>query len=311
MDDNQNTPLPLSIPGWLLGHLGTALIRRGLSPTRSLEERRRWLQQLGRWTTRKPGGLRIETATVGTVPCEWLHPASAAGTDDSSVIVYLHGGGYTLGSLDTHRGLTAHLAQYSHCRVLTVDYRLAPEHPFPAALEDAVAVVQALLEGGLSHHRVVLAGDSAGGGLALACAVAMRDLGLPRVQALCLLSPWADLALTGDSVAALASRERVLSAAWLRECAAAYAGDQLQASLASPLQAELDRLPPCLIQVGSEELLLDDARRLAERFEEAGGACELQVAPDLWHVWPLFAGWMPEANAALQAIGDFIRASRR
>ena len=311
MDDNQNTPLPLSIPGWLLGHLGTALIRRGLNPGLSLAARRRWLQQLSRWTTRRPAGLRIETANVGTVPCEWLHPASAAGEDDSSVIVYLHGRGYTLGSLDTHRGLAAHLAQRSRCRVLTVDYRLAPEHPFPAALEDAVAVVQALLEGGLSHHRLVLAGDSAGGGLALACALAMRDLDLPRVQALCLLSPWADLGLEGDSVEALAGRERILSAQWLRECASAYAGDQLRASRASPLHAELDRLPPCLIQVGSEEILLDDARRLAAGIEAAGGQCALQIAPDLWHVWPLFAGWMPEAGSALQAIGNFIQASRR
>lgn len=311
MDDNQNKPLPLSIPGWLLGHLGTALIRRGLSPSRSLADQRRWLQQLSRWTTRLPAGLRIETATVGTVPCEWLHPTSAASEDDSSVIVYLHGGGYTLGGLDTHRGLAAHLAQRSRCRVLTVDYRLAPEHPFPAAVEDAVAVVQALLEGGLSHHRVVLAGDSAGGGLALSCALAMRDLDLPRVQALCLLSPWADLALSGDSIHTLARRERVISADWLRDCAAAYAGDQLQASLASPLQAELDRLPPCLIQVGSEEILLDDARRLAAKFEAAAGDCEIQIAPELWHVWPLFAGWMPEAGTALEAIGNFIRASRR
>ena len=311
MDDNQNKPLPLSIPGWLLGHLGTALIRRGLNPQLNLAQRRRWLQQLSRWTSRLPTGLRIEKATVGTVPCEWLHPVSAAGADDSSVIVYLHGGGYTLGSLDTHRGLAAHLAQRSRCRVLNVDYRLAPEHPFPAALEDAVAVVQALLEGGLSHHRVVLAGDSAGGGLALAGALAMRDLGLPRLQALCLLSPWADLALESDSVEALASRERILSADWLRECAAAYAGDQLQASLASPLQAELDRLPPCLIQVGSEEILLDDARRLAAAIEATGGQCELQIAPELWHVWQLFAGWMPEAGSALQAVGDFIQASRR
>lgn len=257
-----------------------------------------------------PRGTRIEPATVGTVPCEWLHPPKGA-ADDRAVIVYFHGGGYTLGSLDTHRGLTAHLAQRSGCRVLSVDYRLAPEHPFPAALEDAVAVVQALLSADVSHHQLVLAGDSAGGGLALACALAMRDLNLPRAQALCLLSPWLDLSLGGESVRSRAQRERVLSATWLQTCAQDYAGDQLQLSLASPLHAELDRLPPCLIQVGSEEILLDDACQLAAAIEAAGGQCDLQIEADLWHVWPLFAGWMPEAGNALQQMGDFIRAHQR
>lgn len=305
MDDNQNNTLPLSIPAWLLSHAGTALIRRGLNPDWPLARRRQWQEQLARLCCRMPKTVDVREDRVGTVPGRWLTPPDLG--DTGRTVLYLHGGGYTLGSSNTHLGLCAHLAAAAQARVFVADYRLAPEHPFPAALEDAVAVAQALYESGLRQKSLVLAGDSAGGGLALSTALALRDLGLPRPAALLLLSPWLDLLLGGDSVQSHQQREKVLPLVWLQQCAEQYAGDDLSQPLASPLHAELDRLPPTLIQVGSEELLLDDARRLAEELAAHGIEQELQIGTDLWHVWPLLAGWMPEAGQALREAGAFVR----
>lgn len=305
MDDNQNNTLPLSIPAWLLSHVGTALIRRGLNPDWPLARRRQWQEQLARVCRRLPKGVDVREDHVGTVPGRWLTPPDLG--EAERTVLYLHGGGYTLGSSNTHLALCAHLAVAAQARVFVADYRLAPEHPFPAALEDAVAIVQALCESGLRQKSLVIAGDSAGGGLALSTTLALRDLGLPRPAALLLLSPWLDLLLTGDSVESHQQREKVLPLAWLQQSAQDYAGEDLKQPLASPLQAELDRVPPTLIQVGSEELLLDDARRLAAELQTNGIEHELQLGTDLWHVWPLLAGWMPEAGQALREAGAFIR----
>jgi len=225
-----------------------------------------------------------------------------------AVILYLHGGGYCIGSPATHRPITSVLALRSGLQVHVPDYRLAPEHPHPAALNDAMAVYRELIaEPG---RRVILGGDSAGGGLALALALSIRDAGLPAPAALLLLSPWVDLACGGESMRSHAERDPMLSAAGLQRWASAYVGRMpVEHPLCSPLLADLSRLPPLLIQVGTEEVLYDDAERLHDRVEAAGGSVSLQVYPDVWHDFQLHAGVLSEANEALGRLADFARAA--
>ncbi|MFP5358278.1 MAG: alpha/beta hydrolase [Gammaproteobacteria bacterium] len=251
-----------------------------------------------------PAGSRIQAAELGGVPVEWMR--NDRGTASASLL-YLHGGAYVLGAPTMYREMTARLAQ-AGLDVAVLDYRLAPEHPFPAAVDDALAAYRALLAAGHSPRRLVIGGDSAGGGLTLACALAIRDAGLPQPAALVTLSPWTDLSLSGASHTRLAGQELLLREPLLRRSAAAYlAGATPLHPLASPLFADLHALAPLLIQVADGEILLDDALRLADKARAAGVAVELQVWPRLWHVWQIFAGKMPEADAALAQILRFIR----
>lgn len=274
-------------------------------PGRELAWRRRALLRLAT-LTRLPVTLRtrISADTLRGVPIEWVmntqQPARC-------VLLYFHGGVYVLGAPRAYRQIIARLAEWAQARIAAVDYRLAPEHPFPAATDDALAAYRGLLERGIAASDIVLAGDSAGGGLALACALQIRDAGLPRPAAIVLASPWLDLTLSGASIAANADHEIVLDAQMLRDSATAYlAGRDPQDPLASPLFADLRGLPPMLIQVADTELLYDDARRLAERVEACGGSAELQVWKGLWHVWQVLAGKVPEADAALRQVATFI-----
>jgi acetyl esterase/lipase len=247
---------------------------------------------------------RFSADTLRGVPVEWAasthHPAQR-------VLLYFHGGAYVVGAPSAYRGLTARLAQWAQARVAAVDYRLAPEHPFPAAPDDALDAYRGLLERGIAASDIVIAGDSAGGGLSLACVLKIRDAGLPMPAGLALLSPWTDLTLGGESMRSNADREILLDPAMLEASAGDYLGTQDRAQpLASPLFADLRGLPPTLVQVADTEILYDDARRLVERIEAAGGTAELSVARNLWHVWQIFAGKMPEADAALHEIARFI-----
>jgi len=225
------------------------------------------------------------------------------------VLLYFHGGGYQIGSPATLRRMVALLAADAQARVLSVDYRLAPEHPFPAAVDDAVAAYRWLLGGGTDPATVALAGDSSGGGLALATLVALRDAGEPMPAAAFAISPWTDLALTGESLRTRAAAEMMVRPDGMPETAALYlAGADPRHPHASPLYADLRGLPPLLIHVGDAEVVLDDSTRFAARAREAGVDVTLEVWDEMPHVWHAFAGLLPEADQAIARAGRWLRA---
>jgi epsilon-lactone hydrolase len=247
---------------------------------------------------------KAEPVTAGGVPAEWI---SAPGAGETTIL-YLHGGGYTTGSLVTHRELAGRISRATGARVLLLDYRLAPEHPFPAAVDDAVAAYRWLLEQGAQPQRIVVSGDSAGGGLTLATLVAIRDRGLPAPAGGACISPWTDLAMTGESMTSRAALDPMVQRETLIEMSNAYLGDADPASpLASPLHADLAGLPPLLIQVGTSETLFDDATRFDARARAAGVQVRLRPYDEQVHVWHMFAGMLPEGQAAIDEIGAFVR----
>ncbi len=251
-----------------------------------------------------PPDVRVERADIAGVPCEWLTPPGAA---EDAVLLYLHGGGYVIGSANTHRELAARIARAAGVRALVLEYRLAPEHPFPAAVEDASRAYRGLVERGFAPHRLAIGGDSAGGGLTVATLVKVRDEGLPMPAAAVLLSPWTDLAGTGASLTERASLDPIVQREPLLQMASLYlAGADARNPLASPLYADLRRLPPMLIQVGTWETLYDDAARLAERAQAAGVEVAFEPWDEAIHVWQLFAA-APEAREATERIGGFLR----
>jgi len=252
-----------------------------------------------------PADVKCEPITAGTVKAEWV---IAPGANTNRAILYLHGGGYVIGSIDTHRALAASLSRTAEARVLLIDYRLAPEHPHPAAVDDAVASYRWLLKQGLSPQRVAIAGDSAGGGLTVATLVALRDSGekLPACGAC--LSPWVDLEGIGESMTRLADVDPIVKKDGLLELAALYLGGKsARTPLAAPLYADLSGLPPLLIVVGTRETLLDDASRLAERARKAGVDVTYEAAQDMIHVWQLFASILDEGRESLESIGEYVR----
>jgi phosphinothricin tripeptide acetyl hydrolase len=254
----------------------------------------------------RPQGVAFTPVRANGVPAEWTVADGARG---DVAIVYFHGGGYVMGSLDTHRGHCARISRAARARVLSVDYRLGPEHPHPAAVEDAVAAVRFARESGVAPGRTAVAGDSAGGGLTLAALVALRDAGDPLPAAGLCISPWTDLAATGASIATKAAEDPMVRPADLALMADAYlAGRDPKTPLASPLYADLAGLPPLLIQVGSAEILLDDAVRVAERASKAGVAAELRVWQDMIHVWHAFADLLPEGQQAVDEMAAFLEA---
>jgi acetyl esterase/lipase len=228
--------------------------------------------------------------------------------DAAGVLLFLHGGGYNAGSCKTHRALAAHLARAARTRVLLIDYRLAPEHPCPAAIEDAVYAYRWLLQQGNAPRQIAIGGDSAGGGLALATLIALRDRSVEGPAAAFLLSPWLDLALRGESMQTRAQLDPLTSHNGLREAAKLYLGDLApDEPRASPLYADLHQLPPLLIHVGDHELLRSDATRLTEKATAAGVPVQLAIWDDMWHVWHAWADELPEARAAIVQVGEFVR----
>jgi acetyl esterase/lipase len=251
-----------------------------------------------------PADVRFEPADAGGVAAEWTE---APGSRRDRALVYLHGGGYCLGSVATHRGLTARLSRTARLRVLSVDYRLAPEHPHPAAVHDAVAAVRHAYDSGLAPSRLAVAGDSAGGGLTVATLVALREQGLPLPAAGVCISPWTDLSGSGESVTTRAELDPLVAPKDLERLAAAYLGGRdPRTPLASPLFADLRGLPPLLVHVGTAEILFDDATRLAERAREAGVEVELEVWDEMIHVWHAFADALPEGVQAIEGIAGFL-----
>lgn len=269
----------------------------------TLHERRAHLASISARLPREPD-VSYQPVDAGGVPAEWI---SAPGSRADRALVHLHGGAYVMGGLDSHRKLATWLAREARARVLLVDYRLAPEHPHPAAVDDAAAALRHVLAQGVAPERLAVSGDSAGGGLVVAALLALRDAGSALPAAGACLSPWFDLTLSGASVDSLAETDVLLDVAMLREAAQAYLGgaDPRQPT-ASPLFAELSGLPPLLVQAGSEELLLDDARRLAERARGAGVDVELEVADGMFHAWHAFADVLPEARQAIARLAAFL-----
>lgn len=256
--------------------------------------------------TLRARGSRIERCNLHGVPAERVR----AGASGEGAVLYLHGGAYRAGTPRTHRSITSHLARATASTVYALDYRLAPEHAFPAALEDALSGYRWLLEQGHDPARVAVAGDSAGGGLSLALALRLRAEGLPLPAALVLFSPWVDLTLAAEQRPAVAG-EAMLSPAGLAAAGRSYAGSQVGDPLVSPLYGDLAGLPPMLIQAGTREILLSDAQRLAERARAAGVATDLSVYADMWHVFQAHAGVLTMADAAIAEVACFLRQCRR
>ncbi len=266
----------------------------------------RWLMSKFGGLQKPANGVSVSQVKLGGVPTEKLRPGTAASA--AGAVLYFHGGAYVVGSPVSHRLLTSCLAQASGMTVFAADYRLAPEHPFPAAVEDAVAAYRALLSEGYRPENIVIGGDSAGGGLTLAAAVSLRDAKLPQPAALVLLSPWADLTLSGPTMKSKAKVDPMLTEKWLRKMADTYLhGKPAKSPTASPLFANLTGLPPMLIQVGSDEVLLSDSERLAENARAAGVKVDYHLYEDLWHVFQASQKQVPEADEALAEIVGFIR----
>ena len=246
-----------------------------------------------------------ERTKANGVDAEWI---TAPGAAADRVVLYLHGGGYVLGSVHTHRDLIGRISRAAQARVLALNYRLGPEHPFPAAVDDALAGYRHLLEKQFKPSRTVVAGDSAGGGLTVAALLAIRDAGLALPAAGICLSPWVDLEAKGDSMTTRAQADPIVQRDGLMGMAQAYLGGaDPRSPLASPLLADLKGLPPMLIQVGDAETLLDDSTRLAEKARAAKVQVKLEVWPEMIHVWQLFASFLPEGQQAVDAIGQYIR----
>ena len=252
-----------------------------------------------------PSDVKVERVNAPVAPAEWLRPPSA---EPGRVVLYLHGGGYVIGSPRSHRHLAAAIAGAAGASALLLDYRLAPEHPFPAAVEDATAAYRWLLDQAIAPERIVIAGDSAGGGLTVATLLALREARVPLPAGGVCISPWVDLTCSGASYGTKADADPIVGRSGVEEMARAYLGaTPPRTPLASPLFADLRGLPPLLIHVGTDEVLLDDAVQLAERAKAAGVDATLEVYDRMIHVWHWFLPMLDEAQTAVEAIGRFVR----
>jgi monoterpene epsilon-lactone hydrolase len=269
-----------------------------------LVERRARLDALGaRYTL--PADVRTEQVDANGVPAEWTITPSV---DADRVIMFLHGGAYISGSIASHRHVMAELGRQAEARTLALGYRLAPEHAFPAALDDALAGYRFLLSSGYDAARITLAGESAGGGLAIATLLSLRDAGVTLPGSVWCSSPWVDLEMTGATMTSKAAVDPLIQKPYLIETAAAYLrGTDPRSPLVSPIHADLHGLPRMLIQVGSAETLLSDSIRLAAVAGEADVDVTLQVWPGMIHAWHLFYPQLAEGRRALAAVGAFIR----
>ena len=287
-----------------LDSLVTLLRSRPAPETPDVAEIRTRFEKMGEFLGGAPDG-KCEKVDAGGVPAEWV---TAPGCDPARAVLYLHGGGYVIGSINTHRRLAYDISAASGARVLVIDYRLAPEHPFPAAVDDAATAWRWLQQQGFVTSRLAIAGDSAGGGLTLATLVNLRDqkLGLPACAVA--ISPWVDLEGLGNSITARAAQDPMVQKDGLLWMAGMYLnGKDAKTPLAAPLHADLKGLPPILVQVGTAETLLDDSTRIAERLHAAGVDVRLAILPNMLHVFPLFAPILSEGRDGCLEIGNFIR----
>lgn len=271
----------------------------------TVAEQRAGMEQLA-GTFPLPEGAQQQAETIAGVPCEWQW---VEGVQDDAVLLYFHGGGYVVGSVNTHRGLVSGFSKASGLKGLSVDYRLAPENPFPAAVDDAVAVYGALLDDGRDPSRIAVAGDSAGGGLALALLLAARDRGLPQPACAALLSPWTDLRIVAKAYETRKDADPMVRKDGISTMAAHYlGGGDPNDPLASPILADLTGLAPMVIHVGDREVLLDDSVELAKRAEAAAVDVSLKIWEDMIHVFQAFYPMVEEARESIAEMGEFIAA---
>ena len=272
---------------------------------KAIEEQREFYESLT-----APLGLladtQVEKINAGGIPAEWV---SAPGAKSQRVLLYFHGGGYCIGSCNTHRDLAARLSQVTGARSLLLDYRLAPEYPFPAALEDATAAFHWLLKEGIAAERIVIGGDSAGGGLALATMLALRDTGEQLPSAGVIISGWMDLTCSGTSHSICADLDIIIQKSVLSRWREFYIGNvDPPPILASPLQADLRELPPMIIHVGTDEVLHDDSVQLYQKAQVAGIKTKFEIWEGMWHEFHTAAAMgVPESQTALDHIGEFVR----
>ncbi|GAA5012933.1 alpha/beta hydrolase [Acinetobacter puyangensis] len=249
--------------------------------------------------------LHFKKLHLAGMPCEEI---KVRNEDPTQMIFHIHGGAFFLGGLDSHRGLMSDLVTYTKAQVLHLDYPLAPEHPFPYALDLLFAAYLEILQQGIEPKDITLSGDSCGGNLALALCLKLRDEKLPLPSGLILMSPWLDLSLTGESLKFNAKQDTLLSEQLLKQGIEYYITDDnsIDEPYISPLFANLSGLPEILIQVGSKEILLDDAKRLKEYVEQAGGKATLSIYPGMWHNFHMFNHWVEQAKQALNDIARFV-----
>lgn len=235
---------------------------------------------------------------------EWLSPPEI---DEDKIILYLHGGGYVMGSPRTHRSLVWRIATQAKAVAIIIDYRLAPEYPYPAALDDALASYTWLVEQNGNPSAITVMGDSAGGGLAIALLLKLQDKNIPLPGCAVVLSPWTDLTCSSPSIEEKEDSDPILNRDKLRIGARYYAGDtDLKSPFLSPLFGNFGKLPPLLVQVGSDEMLLDDSLRFTQKAEETGNSVELEVWEGMFHVWHYLARYIPEGRRAVERIGEFV-----
>jgi acetyl esterase/lipase len=256
------------------------------------------------WTAR---GVKVRRGEINGLDAEWLTPKHAA---DGKLLLYLHGGGYVMGSCATHRQMVSYIAKAAGVQALLPEYRLAPEHRFPAAINDCVGAYRALLRQGYDAGDIVIAGDSAGGGLTMATLFVLREGGDPLPAAAFLLSPWLDLTGDGESMDTHADRDPWFKPEHMGLLTRHYCElDEKSDPLVSPVFGNFSGLPPIYIQVGEDEILLSDSTRAAKNIEAAGGTVELEIWPSLWHVFQVFVHTVPEARKAVKKLGNFVRRS--
>jgi acetyl esterase/lipase len=283
------------------------MFRSAKAETQSLatmDEFRLWYEQFTAQFPMEDDAV-YEPVAAGGVHAEWIYGPDAL---EDRVLVWLHGGGYIIGSMRTHRAPLSRLSKASGARVLGLNYRMAPEHPFPAAVQDSVAAYRWLLSSGINPKSIVIGGDSAGGGLTAATLIALRYEGDPMPAAGILHSGWTDLSNSGDTFITKAEEDPIIDREMVDTMASAYLGDRdRKTPLASPFYADLRGLPPLLLQVGTAEVLLDDSLGFAERAKAAGVDVTLRVWDDVPHVWQMFASFLPEGQQAIEESGEFIR----
>jgi len=275
-------------------------------PNVPVETARKHFEKVAKILLPRAIGIEVESSQLAGIDVDWLRPKKS---DKSKVIFYLHGGAYVIGSRRTHRQMVSHMARAAGAVAVLPEYRLAPEHPFPAGIDDAVAVYRALLESGYKPENIVISGDSAGGGLSVATLLALRHAGDPLPAAAVLLSPFLDVTASGESATTRAGKDPWFEVTDMEVVARYYCPDESKwrEPLVSPVFANVSGLPPMLIQVGDDEILLSDSTRLVEKLDAAGIDVEFEIFPDMWHVFQMFVGKMPEGKKAVAKIGDYIR----
>lgn len=293
-----------SIQNFFIRAFLKVVVRRTQMVKTPIEEVRANLEKLMAMV-KLPGNVSFEKTDCGGIPGEWALPNNM---NNNGAILYLHGGAYISGSIDTHRPLVARIARTAATRALTIEYRYAPEHPFPAGLDDAIKAYHWLLGQGFDHRKIIIAGDSAGGGLTLATLIRLRDEKAPMPAAVVCMSPWLDLTCSQDSGKRLASKDLMLTVASGKRFAGYYAGGHdLKDPYISPFFADLKNLSPMLIQVSDSEILIDENVAFEKKAKAAGVDIQLEVWGDMNHVWQGYAPILPEAKDAIKVIGRYIQ----